>query len=140
MNPITLDQAEYMAHRLSELMFTKLKFEEPIPPFSNRYPGILESCLNQPFVQFGGEDLYEGLEAKAFALFFFCIKNHPFENGNKRFAVAILLVFLAQNGKWLEIDPVTLYEIAKKLAQSKSKPEHAIDILMRQFGPRIVKF
>lgn len=129
-----------MAHRLSEYMFTKLKFEEPIPPFSNRFPGKLESCLNQPFVQFDGKDLYDGLEVKAFALFYFCIKNHPFENGNKRFAVAILLVFLALNGKWIAIDAVTLYEIAKKLAASKSSPEDAIDVLMQQLGDKVTKF
>lgn len=139
MTPITLEEAEYVVHKLADSMFTKLKFNEPIPPFATRFPNRLESCLNQPFLQFDKVDLYKGFERKAFALFYFCIKNHPFENGNKRFAVTILLVFLALNKKWLEISPVTLYEIAKAIAESTDRPEKAIDLLERRLGPMITK-
>lgn len=139
MTPITIEEAEYVVHKLADSMFTKLKFDEPIPPFSSRFPNKLESCLNQPFIQFGGEDLYKGLETKAFALFYFCIKNHPFENGNKRFAVTILLVFLALNKKWMDISPVALYEIAKEVAESNNRPDVAISILENKLRQHITK-
>lgn len=139
MTPITLEEAEYIVHKLADSMFTKLKFDEPIPPFASRFPNRLESCLNQPFVRFDGIDLYDGLERKAIALFYFCINNHPFENGNKRFAVTILLVFLALNNKWLEIHPTTLYEIAKTVASSTDKPGNVISELEKSLGPAITK-
>jgi death on curing protein len=44
----------------------------------------LESSLAQPRVTFGGKDLYPTTEAKAAALGFFIVQNHPFIDGNKR--------------------------------------------------------
>lgn len=133
MKPVSISEAEYVAHRLASAMFSDLGFDEPIPPFENRYPNRLESCLNQPFVEFDGHEPYPGIEAKAMALFYFCIKNHPFENGNKRFAVAILFVFLFLNGMWIEIDPTRLYEIAKEVAQSTDEPAEVIVFLQNSF-------
>lgn len=133
MKPVSISEAEYVAHRLASAMFIELGFKEPIPPFENRYPNRLESCLNQPFAEFRGHEPYSGVEAKALALFYFCIKNHPFENGNKRFAVAILLVFLFLNDMWIEIDPVRLYEIAKLVAQSTEGPTEVISFLQDNF-------
>ena len=129
MKPVSISEAEYVAHRLASAMFIELGFKEPIPPFENRYPNRLESCLNQPFAEFGGHEPYPGVEVKALALFYFCIKNHPFENGNKRFAVAILLVFLFLNDMWLNIDAVKLYEIAKLVAKSTEEPAVIIGYL-----------
>lgn len=133
MKPVSISEAEYVAHRLASAMFSELGFDEPIPPFENRYPNRLESCLNQPFAEFGGHEPYPGVENKSLALFYFCIKNHPFENGNKRFAVAILLVFLFLNDMWLDIDPVKLYEIAKQVAKSTEDPTAVIDFLNDRF-------
>ena len=43
--------------------------------------GVLESAVAQPRQTFGGEDLYPGLAAKAAALGFSLIQNHPFLDG-----------------------------------------------------------
>jgi death on curing protein len=51
---------------------------------------------------FGGTDLYPTLVEKAAALGFSLIKNHPFVDGNKRTAHAIMETFLVLNG--YEID------------------------------------
>jgi len=56
------------------------------------------------------------------------IKNHPFQNGNKRIAVTSLLVFLYLNKKWLKVDPVQLYNFAKWVAQSP--PELRDEVLL----------
>ena len=58
----------------------------------------LESSIGQPFQAFGGEDLYPSLVAKAAALGFFLVRNHPFIDGNKRIGHAALEVTLVLNG------------------------------------------
>lgn len=47
---------------------------------------------------FGGHDLYPDLAAKATALGFSLIMNHPFVDGNKRVGHAALETFLLLNG------------------------------------------
>jgi len=49
------------------------------------------------------------------------IKNHPFQNGNKRIAVMSLLYFLFKNKKWLRLSERTLYEFAVNVAKSNPK-------------------
>jgi death-on-curing family protein len=46
------------------------------------------------------------------------IKNHPFQNGNKRIALTTLFVFLHRNGKWLAVDAQELYNFTVWVAQS----------------------
>ena len=87
---LTIEDIEFLAHSLAiELM----GWDEPIPPFRTRYPDKLESCLNTISQTFGGKELYPSLAEKAAVLFYLLIKNHPFQNGNKRVAVTALLVF-----------------------------------------------
>ena len=54
------------------------------------------------------------------------IKNHPFENGNKRIAVMTLIVFLAINDKWLTVGRDNLYKIAVYVAESKPNTKDVI--------------
>lgn len=123
MKKLTIEQVEYLAHGLAvELM----DYGEPLPPFSTRSPGKLESCLEQPFQTFDGIDLYPEFATKTAALFYFVTKNHAFENGNKRMAVAITLVFLFVNKKWLSIEPEKLYELALLTAKSDRKETDAM--------------
>jgi death-on-curing protein len=60
--------------------------------------GLLESALGQPQQTFGGDDLYPSLVAKAAALGFSLIKNHPFVDGNKRVGHAAVEAMLMLNG------------------------------------------
>jgi len=60
--------------------------------------GLLESALGQPRQSFGGEDLYPTLAAKAAALGFSLINNHPFIDGNKRIGHAAVEALLMLNG------------------------------------------
>lgn len=93
---------------------------EPIPDFITRNPGILESCLEVPRQTYNGKFLYPTLVYQAAILFYLLIKNHPFQNGNKRVALTSLLVFLALNKKWLKTSSLELYELAIHVAASKS--------------------
>jgi len=117
MKIITIKQVEFIAFRLAQETLT---FDEPIPDFSTRFPNILESCLATPFQSFTGRALYPALLAKAAILFYLLIKNHPFQNGNKRIAIIILFVFLYENGKWIRADTQELYNFTVWVAQSPS--------------------
>ena len=115
MKTITLKEVEYIAFKLAKEM---LSFDEPIPDFSTRFPNALESCLAVPFQSFSGRSLYPTLVSKAAMLFYLLIKNHPFQNGNKRIAMTTLFVFLYRNGKWLQVDTQELYNFTVWVAQS----------------------
>ena len=58
----------------------------------------LESAVFQPRTAFGGSDFYPGVAAKAAALCFSLIRNHPFMDGNKRAGHAAMETFLVLNG------------------------------------------
>ena len=126
MRPVTLAEAEYVAHSLVREM---LKYDEPLGSFHHRYPNRLESCLDQPFVSFDGQELYPTLLNKAVALFYLVIKNHPFENGNKRMAVVLMLYLLFKNGKFLSVTPEALYDLALIVAGSDTPIEQHLPLI-----------
>ena len=64
----------------------------------------LESALAQPDMSFGGADLYPDVIAKAAALGFSLICNHPFVDGNKRIGHAVMEVCLLMNGLEIHAD------------------------------------
>jgi death-on-curing family protein len=118
MKQITIADVEYISFRLAK---ETMSFNEPIPDFSTRFPNILESCLAVPFQKFSSRTLYRGLVEKAANLFYLMIKNHPFQNGNKRIAMTTLFVFLHLNNKWLKVDTKELYNFAMWVAESPAK-------------------
>ena len=120
---ITVPEVEYTAFKMAEKFMT---WDEPIPEFGSRFPGILESCLATPFGTFGRKDLYRGLSGKGSILFYLLIKNHPFRNGNKRIAIMCLFYFLHKNNKWIYISNHRLYRFAKYVASSKPQKREPI--------------
>ena len=110
-----------------------LAFDEPIPDFTKRYPNVLESCLDAPFQTFDGKDLYPTAIKKISMLFYLIIKNHPFQNGNKRIAVMVLLYALSLEGKWIEVAPGRLYEFAVIAAESSPKNKQTILFFIESF-------
>ena len=62
----------------------------------------LQSAMAQPRMTFEGKDLYPSVAAKAAALGFSLIRNHPFIDGNKRVGHAALELFLLLNGHEIE--------------------------------------
>jgi death on curing protein len=115
MERVTMPQIEYIIFSIAK---EKLSFNEPIPDFSTRYPNILESCLSVPFQTFNGKDLYSTFITKISILFYLMIKNHPFQNGNKRLAMVTLFYVLYKNNKWLKVSTEILYNFAVWVAES----------------------
>jgi death-on-curing protein len=109
-----------------ELARRHMEFDEPIPDFSSRFPGVLESCLAVPFQRCFGQDPYPTLAAKTGILFYLMIKDHPFQNGNKRIAITTLFVFLYENGKWLEVDMTDLYHFTVTVAASRPEDKNVM--------------
>jgi death-on-curing protein len=66
--------------------------------------GAIESAVAQPHAAFGGQDLYPDLVAKAAALCFSLVMNHPFIDGNKRIGHAAMETFLLLNGHEIDCD------------------------------------
>jgi len=75
---------------------------------------------------FDGKSLYPTIPQQAAILFYSMIKNHPFENGNKRIAVMTLLIFLRFNNKWIRIPNDLLYDLAKGIAASLPKEREKV--------------
>ncbi len=129
---LTVKEIEHITFKMAREM---LSYNEPIPDFSTRPPNILESCLAAPFQTFEGKFLYQGFTFRASMLFYLMIKNHPFENGNKRVAMTTLFTFLYANKKWLIADTQELYNLTVWVAQSpslfKDEVVRAIDKFLR---------
>ena len=115
---VSVADVEYVAFRLAKQL---MEWDEPIPAFDTRFPEKLEGAINAPFQTFDRKSLYKGLLGKSAALFYLMIKDHPFQNGNKRIAIATLLYFLYGNGYWISVSNDLLYEFAKSVADSNSK-------------------
>lgn len=119
---MTIKDVEYVAHRLAR---ETMQWSEPIPDFSTRYTDALERSIEAPFQSYAGKQLYPGLLRKAATLFYLMVKNHPFQNGNKRIAMTTLFYFLFINKKWLRVDNQELYNFAKWIAESNPKLKDA---------------
>ena len=63
-----------------------------------RDEGLLESALAQPLQSFDGVELYPTDEANACRYAYGIIKNHPFVDGNKRTATALMGAYLRISG------------------------------------------
>ena len=131
---LTIQDVEYVAHCLAR---ETMSWSEPIPDFSTRFTNALERSIEQPFQTFSGKELYPGLVKKAAILFYLMIKNHPFQNGNKRIAMTTLFYFLYRNKKWIKVDNQELYNFAKWVAESNSKLKDptisAIEVFLRTY-------
>ncbi len=136
MKPLTITEIEYVAHSLAQAL---MAWNEPIPDFGTRFPNVLESCLVTPFQKFGGKNAYKGFLEKAAILFYLMIKNHPFQNGNKRIAVTAVLYFLYKNKKWLQSDNQELYNFAVWVAESNPKVKDATVSAIQKFIKTYIK-
>jgi len=127
---LNIEEIKYSAHRLA---VDTMSWDEPIPEFETRYPHVLESCIATPFQKFDRKSLYQGMSGKGAVLFYLLIKNHPFQNGNKRLALTSLLVFLYKNNKWLKADKKELYNLAVWVAQSPAFAKDQVIVVIENF-------
>ena len=65
--------------------------------FANEKDDSFKSSIGQIYQTFGGEELYPSVEEKAAMLLYLVVKNHSFNDGNKRIAAMLFLWFLNNN-------------------------------------------
>ena len=116
---IRKEELKYTAQLFAEYM--KEETEGNNSAYEVRNTGKLESSITQPFQEIGGQELYPTLVSKASMLYYFCIKNHPFEDGNKRMGIFALIIFLSKNGYWLDTNNEELFDITVYTAASNMK-------------------
>lgn len=98
-----------------------LRLHERVIAVSGGCPGVrdlgaLESALAQPWAAFGGAELYPDLMAKAAALCYSLVMNHPFVDGNKRTGHAAMEVVLLLNGREIAADVTAQERTIRALA------------------------
>jgi death-on-curing family protein len=83
-------------------------------------PGTLQGIFGNVFQTVFGEDAYPTIEEKAAHLLYFIVKNHPFNDGNKR-SGAFSFVWLLQKANYPfkdKISPETLTTLTLLIAES----------------------
>ncbi len=83
----------------------------------------LEGILGNVFQTVFGADAYKTIEEKAAHLLYFVVKNHPFNDGNKRTGAFSFIWFLNKSGINFQnkISPEALITITLLIAESKPK-------------------
>ncbi|PVW13326.1 type II toxin-antitoxin system death-on-curing family toxin [Marixanthomonas spongiae] len=81
----------------------------------------LSSALNRPFQTFDGEELYSSSIEKAAAIFESIIINHPFIDGNKRMAYALMRLILAEGNMDIQAPENTIYDFVISASKGNTK-------------------
>jgi death-on-curing protein len=101
-----------------------------------RDKGILESALAQPYMTYGGQELYPTLIEKVAALGFSLINNHPFVDGNKRIGHVAIEVTLLMNGYEIQAEVDTQETVILAVAASEMSRESFLEWLQNHVVPR----
>lgn len=88
-------------------------------PGGLRDEGLLLSALAQPQATFDGHFLHTDIWEMAAAYAFHLCQNHAFVDGNKRIALAVMLVFLELNDHPVHADPAELFAVMLALAEGR---------------------
>jgi prophage maintenance system killer protein len=104
-----------------------------------KFLGVLGS-INQTF---GQKDLYASVEEKAAHLLYFCVKDHPFTDGNKRIGSLLFLIFLVENNFLMnkkgerKINDTALAALTLLVAESDPKQkETMVKLIINLVGKR----
>jgi death-on-curing family protein len=100
--------------------------------FGREKAGEFEGIVRNIYQTFGGEDLLPSVEEKAASLLYYIIKDHPFNDGNKRIGAFLFILFLAknsalykQNGE-LKINDNALVALALMTAKSDPRQKDTV--------------
>ncbi|MFM7450174.1 MAG: type II toxin-antitoxin system death-on-curing family toxin [Leptolyngbyaceae cyanobacterium] len=84
-----------------------------------RDSGLLDSALAQPQATFAGELLHATISDQAAAYLYHLVMNHPFIDGNKRTAFAVMDTFLRINGYRLTLTDEQAYNLVLQVVERK---------------------
>lgn len=135
---IQYSEAKASIAELKKLLMAK---KEATELFGNEKDNSFESSLQTIVQTFGGQYLYPSIEEQAAHLLYFVIKNHSFNDGNKRIGAFLFIWFLEKNkhrfkqSGELKINDNALTAIALLVAQSAPEEKE----LMTQFIINLIK-
>ena len=99
--------------------------------FGQERDDALKAILGNIEQTFSGEALYRTVEEKAAHLLYFIIKDHPFNDGNKRIGCLLFLLYLNSNKLSLhKINDSTLVALALMVAESDPQEKQLIITLI----------
>jgi death-on-curing protein len=104
-------------------------------PFDLLNSNGLQSALAAPKQAVFGEEMHEGVLAKAAILFTRLIANHPFYDGNKRVAVEALRLFLKRNSLDVQFTNDEALDWANEVARN-SADENAVHLWLESHIPK----
>ncbi|MEH1903803.1 MAG: type II toxin-antitoxin system death-on-curing family toxin [Nostoc sp.] len=88
-----------------------------------REEGLLDSALAQPQATFGGELLHPTIHEQAAAYLYHLAMNHPFIDGNKRTAFAVMDTFITLNGYSLNLSQEQAYNLVIRVVHKEISKE-----------------
>ncbi|MCS7031853.1 MAG: type II toxin-antitoxin system death-on-curing family toxin [Gloeomargarita sp. SKYG116] len=91
--------------------------------------GLLDSALAQAQVTFNSVLLHKSIYEQAAAYLYHLIMNHPFLDGNKRTAFAVMDTFLRVNGYKLTLKNNEAYDLVISVANCKLDKANLIKFL-----------
>jgi death on curing protein len=100
-----------------------------------RDEGLLDSALAQPQATFGGELLHPTIYEQAGAYLYHLVMNHPFVDGNKRTAFAVMDTFIILNGYSLDFSGEQAYNLVIRVVQGEISKDDLIDFLQMHIQP-----
>ncbi|HBL52295.1 MAG TPA: hypothetical protein DDZ05_03705 [Candidatus Blackburnbacteria bacterium] len=98
-----------------------LEFDEPIPPFKDRFEGRLESILGTISQTYNQEYLNPTVLEAAANYFNLLVRSQTFRNGNKRMAILFTHVFLLRNGVDFTLSYKEMYNFAVIIAKASEQ-------------------
>jgi len=84
-----------------------------------RDEGLLASALAQPQMTFGQQRLHSTVPEQAAAYLYHLVMNHPFVDGNKRTAFAVMDTFLRVNGYRLMLTDDAAFDLVMRVARGQ---------------------
>ncbi len=94
-----------------------------------RDTGLLESAIAQPQATFGGQLLHPTIPTQAAAYLYHLAMNHPFIDGNKRTAFAVMDSFLRANDYRLNLTDEQAYGLVIRVVQEQISKAELSDYL-----------
>ena len=100
--------------------------------FGRESGGKFQGALGSISQTYDGKELYASVEEKAAHLLYFCIKDHPFADGNKRIGALVFLLFLIENDCLMnkkgerKVNDTALTALALLIAESKPQDKEAM--------------
>jgi death-on-curing protein len=97
--------------------------------------GLIKSALGMPPATFSGEFLHTDIYEMAAAYLFHLVKNHPFEDGNKRVGAVAAVIFLALSGYDFDAPEDDFTEIVISVARGETSKAEVAVFIRRYTGP-----